>query len=154
MKSHTLSYKVVNQSLGTYKPFSMLEQDAGSNHDPDSLSAAKEIASKLVALGGDRVSWNVMSERFEFLHLRRERNEVMSNMWQLYLEESKQVPRGAPSSSSQQPGCRHSCRLSRTMPWDWVWGRVGAFNAAWCFCSSSLSAPTPTQPSNPNPTNP
>ena len=145
-KSHIQSYKVVNQSLGTYKPFSMLVQDEGGKDDADSLSAAKKIASKCVALGGDWVSWNVMSERLEFLHLRREHNEVMSNMWQLYLEESKQVP----SSSSQgadplQAQQDHALGVGL--------GR-GAFNAAWCFFRSSLEAPTSTQPSNPNPTNP
>ena len=133
-KSHTQSYKVVNQPLGTYKPFSMLVRDEGGKDDPDSLSAAKKIASKCVALGGDWASWNVMSERPEFLHLRRGHNEVMSNMWQLYLEESKQVPRGAPSSSSQgadtlQAQQDHALGVGLGS---------GAFNAAWCCFSLSL----------------
>ena len=133
-KSHTQSYKVVNQPLGTYKPFSMLAQDEGGKDDPDSSSAAKKVAIECVALGGDWVSRNVMSERLEFLHLRREHNEVMSNMWQLYFEESKQLPRGVPSSSSQGADIRqaeqeHALGVGL--------GR-GAFNAAWCFFSSSL----------------
>jgi len=102
-KRHTQSYKVVNQSLGTYKPFAVLVQDEGGKDDPEALNAAKKIASKCVALGGDWVSWNVMSERLEFLHLRREHNEIMSNKWELYLEETQKVQRAPASSRCARP---------------------------------------------------
>ena len=116
---------MVNQSLGTYKPFAKLVQDEGGKDDPEALSAAKKIASKCVALGGDWVSWNVMSERLEFLHLRREHNEIMSNKWELYLEETQKVQSGAPASRSR-----------RAQPQQDSLGilRGGAFRAVWrCF---------------------
>lgn len=99
-KVYTKSYKVVSASMGTYKPFSMLVRDEGG--DQEALDAAKRIASKCVILGGDWCSYNVMSERLEFLHLKREHNEIMTTMWQKYMEESNKSDKeqGLNSSSS------------------------------------------------------
>ena len=92
-KIHIKSYQVVNASMGTYKPFAVLVKDEGGKDDPECLQAAKKIAAKCVALGGPWVNWNVMSERLEFLHLRKEYNEIMQDSWQQYLEEKDETAR-------------------------------------------------------------
>jgi len=102
-KVYVKSYQVVNASMGTYKPFAILVRDEGGKDDPECLLAAKKIAAKCVALGGPWVSWNVMSERLEFLHLRKEHNEIMQESWQKYLEEKDESDRPA-ASSKPTPG--------------------------------------------------
>lgn len=51
--------------------------------------------SKAVALGGEWISYNVMTERLEILHLERQHSNIMSESWKLYEEES--------TSASAQP---------------------------------------------------
>lgn len=101
-KIHIKSYQVVKASMGTYKPFAILVRDEGGKDDSECLLAAKRIAAKCVSLGAPWVHWNVMSERLEFLHLRKEHNEIMQESWQQYLEEKQETARAASSSGPEQ----------------------------------------------------
>jgi hypothetical protein len=60
--------------------------------------------SKAVALGGEWISYNVMTERLEILHLERQHSNIMSESWKLYMEESTESSSTSPSDQPGQQG--------------------------------------------------
>ena len=80
------SYKKVDTRKGTYKPFSMLYKSQGGPEDPGALKAAKNIASRCIAMGGNWVRFNPMSRRCEFLDLEIGFEELFEESWSLYEE--------------------------------------------------------------------
>ena len=65
-------------------PFNILWQREGGHRDPLALSAAISHASKYVQMGGPWISMNKMTNRVEFLHLKRIVREQFSQCWSMY----------------------------------------------------------------------
>ena len=65
-------------------PSIILWQWEGGHRDPFALSAAISHASKCVQMGGPRINMNTMTNRVEFIHLKRIVKEQFSQCWSMY----------------------------------------------------------------------
>ena len=92
-KVHEKTYQKVDRTKGTYLPLSMIVQSEGGKDDPESLSAAEKYCLKCVAMGGEWCSLNSMTERMEYLYLRRESMDEMKEAWSEYEKESMNFKR-------------------------------------------------------------
>ena len=82
-KSLSKSWQKVDTTKGTYYPFPRIVQEEGGKEDPENVKAAMNYCRKCMELGGDWVSINQMTERLEFLHLKREHKDIFSQCWEL-----------------------------------------------------------------------
>ena len=75
-KTHTKAWQTVDTSKGVYLPLARIVQEEGGKDDPENVKAAMKYCRKCMELDGDWVSYNQMTERLEFLHLRREHKDI------------------------------------------------------------------------------
>ena len=81
-KSEQLEKKVVES--GKYLPFDIIVDKEGGAHRPAAVKAAGLYIRKCLRMSRQWVQWNGMTERFEFLYIRKEHIEVFSRCWALH----------------------------------------------------------------------
>ena len=103
IKKHEKSFARIEASNGTYLPFGMVVHAEGGWSDASAIHAANLYCRKAIEMGGDWTTWNVMTERLEFLHVRKEFTDVFKEKWGLYqewrskpeeIDETPQQPQG------------------------------------------------------------
>ena len=100
-RQRSQSYQRIDGSHGEYVPFSILWQREGGHRDPFALSAAISHASKCMQMGGPWINMNTMTNRVEFLHLKRIVKEQFSQCWSMY---EKAVLGGSADAQGSQGG--------------------------------------------------
>ncbi len=84
-KSHSRSWQEIDASLGEYGSFSFVAfEQQPSEAD---RAAALEHCKKCCQLQGRWIKWNSMTERYDFLYLRRQHQEKMTEMWTMFEKE-------------------------------------------------------------------
>ena len=104
-RERSQAYQRIDETTGEYVPFSILWQREGGHRDPQALKAAITHATKCVQMGTPWVTVNDMTDRVEYLHLKRTLTERFSHCWSLYekamLEDTTEAP--ALQQPEQQP---------------------------------------------------
>ena len=85
-------------SRGTYLSFKKIWDEEGQ--DQDGFNAAMLYCARAKKLGGKWTRLNGMTDRVEFLYLRKEFTETLSEKWAMYLTQREE---SQASSSSGQP---------------------------------------------------
>ena len=85
-------------SRGTYLSLKKIWDEEGQ--DQDGFNAAALYCARAKKLGGKRARLNGMTDRVEFLYLRTEFTETLSEKWAMYLTQREE---SQASSSSGQP---------------------------------------------------
>lgn len=83
------SFKRVDKRKGTYKPVSMIWLSQGGKYDKNAMAATKNIVQRCLAMQGDWVRFNPMSQRCEFLVLEEGFEEVFEEKWSLFERRSE-----------------------------------------------------------------
>ena len=78
------SWKVIDSTKGTYKPFSILWRDQGGATDPGAFAAARSIAQQCLQMSGRWCRIHPMTKRIEFLDLVTEFCEEHTKAWSLF----------------------------------------------------------------------
>ena len=107
-KSESLTKQDIER--GTYLPFDLVVDAEGGAHRPAAIRAARNYIRKCLAMQGPWVSYNAMTERFEFLHYRRQVLEVFERCWSHHVEmstttnpEAATNKRASPETDGQPP---------------------------------------------------
>ena len=91
-RTYSKSYRKINTTLGTYKPWSIIYIDEGGMVDPNgAMKAVNSIVAKCMRMQGPWIWRNPQTERLEFLHLQKSSNDIMEQSWNLYLEDASQT---------------------------------------------------------------
>lgn len=85
------AWQEVDTSQGTYLCWARIAQEEGG--DAAGRAAAFRYVRKATALGGKWTSWNPMTDRQEYLYLKRTYTETMARSWRL-LKEATSGPGG------------------------------------------------------------
>ena len=104
-KTYQKSFERVDIKRGTYKPFSKWVQDQGG--DEDAFQGCLKGAEKMLKMKGGWVRKNPVTERLEFFDLELGSEELMSESWSLYQEQSDEPVDGgseAPSDPAEAAG--------------------------------------------------
>ena len=113
---HTRAYARVDKSLGTYMCFGKLIEEYGVMWDRSrAVVAAWKYASKCLAMGGDWVFRDTMSEEMMFLHLRKGVDHVLEEKWKLReCESSAKGSGGVRESKEEGDDCAGASHRRRT----------------------------------------
>ena len=84
-KTHTRRFEEVNADHGVYMPWRCVWRAEGD--DEDGRIAAIKYCSKAAAMGGRWTRWNEMTERREYLHIRKEYTNTFTEAWELFSSE-------------------------------------------------------------------
>ena len=85
-KSFNESFRKVDTTQGTYRPFAYILKKEGGKDDSAAVKAAINIAVKCANMGEPWVLYNTMSERWEFLYIIRSTSDVFERSWTLFEE--------------------------------------------------------------------
>lgn len=78
-KVHETAYEQVNTELGEYLPWKVIADREGG--DRSAQLAAYNYVRKCSAMQGKWVAYNAMTERYEYLYIRRQHSEVHREVW-------------------------------------------------------------------------
>ena len=94
------SYKYVDETCGTYKPFSMVWKGEGGPEDKGALAAATKLANRCIEMGGKWIRLNKMTDRLEFLVVEAKYREIFEKSWSLHERRTHDADGGDEPSSS------------------------------------------------------
>lgn len=105
-KSFMASTIHADKDIGTFLPFGKVVIEEGGWGDATAIVAAKKYCSKCLHMKGRWIRYNSMTERVEFLHLKKEVSDILSQTWSRYVQyhNKEQPPAMAVSSPSQAQG--------------------------------------------------
>ena len=86
------TYKSVSADVGTYMSFSRIVTEEGGRHDQQAIAAACRYVGKCVQLGRPWVLLNSMTERVDYLYVRKTHTHIMEESWTKYQEHMPAVP--------------------------------------------------------------
>lgn len=91
-KSHGRQWEKVDQEKGTYLPSRVIARKEGGGCDD--FESAVRYCTKCARTQGKWISWNAMTERYEFLYIRRQHVEVYKESWRMFefFDELKRCP--------------------------------------------------------------
>ena len=90
-KTEIKEWQKISKDKGIYRPLPMIVVKEGGSKDPENVAASIRYAQKCMAMGGDWISFNCMTERLEFLHIRREHTDIFKRAWQMCKQEEEQM---------------------------------------------------------------
>ena len=83
--SHTRSYSQVDENVGEYLPFECIVEKYGFAFNREkAIQKATVYCEKCVKMGGKWMSYDEMSEDFEFLFVRRQSKELFAEKWAMF----------------------------------------------------------------------
>lgn len=74
----------IDTNLGTYLPVSMIVDAEGGQNNADARVAGAKYISKCIMMGGKWCMYNGMTERMEYLHIRKQCIEQFHRSWGLF----------------------------------------------------------------------
>ena len=80
------SWSRVQGEHGVYMPFEKIVQEEGGETSPAAVKAATLYAMKAIAMGGEWIRYNVMTERTDILYLQCSRDSTFTRNWSRFLE--------------------------------------------------------------------
>jgi hypothetical protein len=92
VKVKSQKWSQIDVSKGTYMPFRCIVREEGD--DDQGLTAAVNYVSACQKMGGVWKKFNMMTKRWEFLHMRQEVHEIFEQSWKVFEE----------STHDQEPG--------------------------------------------------
>ena len=103
-KTHVKTCSFVNRSHGSYRPFGAIVQKEGGWNDKAAVRGATAMALKCIKMGGEWTSRNLLTERLEFWHIKREHTEDFAEAWNMRRnEEDLAQRRRAIASAVKEP---------------------------------------------------
>ena len=82
-KSHSRSFERIETEKGTYYGFGRIVVEEGGWNDPAAIKAATRYVSKCLVMGGAWTDENPMTERTEFLYVKRHFIDEFRDKWSL-----------------------------------------------------------------------
>jgi len=102
-KFRTTTLRKQDIEKGIYLPFYCIVDKEGGASRPQAIEAATKYVAKAAKMGSIWVSWNTMTERHEFLYIRKVHIEVFEKAWGLHkAKENKPPPSGAVQDDGQR----------------------------------------------------
>jgi len=98
-KEYTKSFQRVDQNKGTYMCFEKILDEEGGN-----MRAAVFYVTKCARMGKPWCLWNGMTERVDWLYIRKSLIETFNECWTFYEQEQPANTSGTPSTSSGSVG--------------------------------------------------
>eukprot|EP00969_Alexandrium_andersonii_P319363 14107874-Alexandrium_andersonii.AAC.1 len=90
----------IDKSKGEFIPWGVLLEREGGKDDPAAVQAAINYCTACHSLGPTWYSYNTMTKRTEYLHLRREHSEIFQTIWGLHSQQSSEGTSASTGSSS------------------------------------------------------
>lgn len=100
-KTHGRQWEHVDQEKGTYLPFRVIARKEGGGSDD--VESATRYCTKCARMQGKWISWNAMTERYEFLYIRRQHVEIYKESWRLFEEFFDELKRNPDAPTSLDP---------------------------------------------------
>ena len=85
-KTETISWREVDEEWGTYHPLAIVIRDEGGKDDPEAVKAGVLYVEKCISMGGRWIQYNDMTERFEYLYVKKIWEKAFTKSWSMYTE--------------------------------------------------------------------
>ena len=99
-KQYSRAYQRIDTTKGRYLPFARIVAEEGA--DAAALKAALKYCSKSARMGGRWVSFNAMTERWEYLYVSREFVQNFKESWTMYRTQIKEGCQPPPAKNQEK----------------------------------------------------
>lgn len=106
--SRSEEWSIESAEIGEYVPLTVLIEREGGAAYKENVEAALRHATKCVKMGGKWLSFNPLTERVEFLHVRKQYNELFRQKWTAFVSLHSNDPAGqvkTSGDSNYEKGC-------------------------------------------------